>query len=111
MNSRKMLLWSLVFGFLLIPGCAGSSSEDPNAYFNQGLANAEAGDFGLAIENYTKAIELDPDLAEAYNDRGLAKANLGDLEQALVDFDQAIELDPDYAEGLHQSGGGPLPLR
>ncbi|MFN2182777.1 MAG: tetratricopeptide repeat protein, partial [Anaerolineae bacterium] len=43
----------------------------------------------LAIENYTKAIALDPQDAEAYSDRGLAYHDKGDYDRAIADFDQA----------------------
>jgi tetratricopeptide (TPR) repeat protein len=49
-----------------------------------------------AIEDCTRAIELDPGLAPAYALRASAKRFLGRGEEALADFDRAIELDPDY---------------
>ena len=49
------------------------------------------------IEDYTKAIELNPDDAEAYHNRGAAYYDLGNLELAIKDYTKAIELDPDFA--------------
>ncbi|GAG01740.1 unnamed protein product, partial [marine sediment metagenome] len=37
-----------------------------NAYNYLGMAFSEQGDFNQAIKHYTRALELDPDLAEAY---------------------------------------------
>ena len=51
----------------------------------------------LAIDEYTTAIQLDPDYAGAYYDRGIAYSNLGQHQRAIEDYDQAIQLDPDYA--------------
>src|SRR3990167_8365577 len=47
-----------------------------------------------AIEAYTKAIALDPNLAQAYNNRGLAYADKGQNDRAIEDFNRAIALDP-----------------
>ena len=45
-----------------------------------------------AIEDYDKAIQLDPTLAEAYYNRGRAYAELGMLERARSDLDKADSL-------------------
>ena len=55
-----------------------------------------------AIEDYDKAIELDPNDAEAYNDRGSSYHRLGQNERAIEDYDEAIKLDPDNAEAYNK---------
>jgi tetratricopeptide (TPR) repeat protein len=59
------------------------------------------GDFALgrnnivkAIRNYTKAIQIDPLLAEAYVRRGIALRAKGSLNQAIQDFENAEKIDP-----------------
>ncbi len=47
----------------------------------------------LAVADYGKAIELDPQYAKAYNNRGNAYATLGEEESALEDYSKALELD------------------
>ena len=59
------------------------------------------GDFSDAIEDYTKAIELDPDYADAYNNRGYAYYLLEQYGKALNDYDKAIELDPNYEKTIY----------
>ncbi len=44
------------------------------------------------MADFNKAIELNPDLAEAFNNRGLLNRKLGHIEEAMRDFDKAIEL-------------------
>ena len=44
------------------------------------------------MHGYNRAIELDPDLAEAYSNRGHTYHDLGDYEQAIADYNRAIEL-------------------
>jgi len=50
-------------------------------------------DLGKAIADYTEAIRLDPQLAEAYGRRGLAHARRGEAEQVIADLDMALHLD------------------
>ena len=53
-----------------------------------------------AIEHYTKAIQLDPQMARAYYNRGNAESNLANYEEALKDYSKAIQLDPYYSESF-----------
>ncbi|KAL0273726.1 UNVERIFIED_CONTAM: hypothetical protein PYX00_006335 [Menopon gallinae] len=62
-------------------------------------------DFDDAIEDYTKAISLDPGLAVAYYNRGTVLYRLGNYELALEDLTKCVELDPKnihFAEGLSE---------
>jgi len=72
--------------------------EYAGAYSNRGLAYAELGERKRAIEDYDKAIELNPDFAEAYYNRGIAYAKQQKYNEAIKDFDKAIELNPNLAE-------------
>ena len=53
--------------------------------------------YSEAIADYSIAIELNPNYAEAYNNRGLAKYNLKKYSEVIADLDKAIELDPNFA--------------
>ena len=57
-----------------------------------------------AIENYSKAIELNPKLVEAYNNRGLAYADLVKYDEALKDYNKAIELDQNHSNSYINRG-------
>ena len=48
-----------------------------------------------ALEEYSIAIALDPENAEAYANRGELCMMKGNFEQAAVDFKNSIQLDPD----------------
>ena len=68
-------------------------------YFNEGVKKYDAKDFKGAIEDYTKAIEfdpnlLDPNLVAAFNNRGLAKFQLKKYTGAIEDYTKVIELNP-----------------
>jgi hypothetical protein len=58
---------------------------------------ADGEDFWRAVTDFTKAIELDHEYAEAYSYRGLTYLGLGLTEQGLADYNTAIDLDPQLA--------------
>ncbi|MEI6687473.1 MAG: tetratricopeptide repeat protein, partial [Planctomycetota bacterium] len=53
-----------------------------------------------AIADYTKAIELNPNLATAYYNRGIVLKSLGKTEAAIADFTKARE--PIWSKPLPQ---------
>jgi protein O-GlcNAc transferase len=62
------------------------------------------GDFDAAIEEYSKAVKLRPDLAETYNNLGVAQKRKGQLENAAGNFNRALERRPDYSPALSNRG-------
>jgi tetratricopeptide (TPR) repeat protein len=64
------------------------------AYYNRGLAYADKKQYDKAIEDYNRAIELDPQYASAYRSRGSAYRIKKDYNEAVTDYDKAIELNP-----------------
>jgi tetratricopeptide (TPR) repeat protein len=76
-----------------------------DAHFRLGwLYQGSLGDVERAVVNYDRAIELDPDYAEAYNHRGAARDDQGDLEGAIADYDTAIQIDPDDFAAYYNRG-------
>ncbi len=51
----------------------------PRLTYIRGIARSDAGDKQGAIADYTKAIKINPQYAEAYNNRGVARKDSGDL--------------------------------
>ena len=51
-----------------------------------------------------RAIELDPNYAEAYYNCGITYGKKGELDHAIVDFTKAIELNPNYADAYYNRG-------
>ena len=61
-------------------------------------------DYSKAINNFTKAIELKEDFADAYYHRGQAYAKESKYEDAIDDFSKAIEIDPEFKDAYFQRG-------
>jgi tetratricopeptide (TPR) repeat protein len=74
------------------------------AYNNRGNAWQKKGDSDRAMEDYDKAIKIDPNDAYAYNNRGLLLEKKGDSYRAIADYDKAIEIDPQYAHAYNNRG-------
>ncbi len=74
------------------------------AYVNRGTVKYQSGDKKGAIDDYDKAIQLNPQYTGAYVDRGLAKSDLGDNNGAMSDYERAIAIDPQFAEAYVSRG-------
>ena len=75
-----------------------SQTKSENNWFESARAKYNINDYQGAIADYTKAISLKPDDADAYEFRGLAKGQLNDFQGAIADFTKAISLQPDNAD-------------
>src|SRR5262245_36898947 len=83
---------------------AAKSSTGAEFYLERGERLSDARQYDRAIDDYTAAIRLKPDYAEAYNDRAFAYYLKGDHEQAIADYTRAIELRPNYPKAYNSRG-------
>jgi len=72
--------------------------------YNRGVSYTTSHDYQLAIDSFTEAIKLKPDLAEAYFGRGFAHDESGKHLQAIKDYTQTIELQPKNVEAYYNRG-------
>lgn len=70
-------------------------TKNPYAYHTLGVAKAKLEDYTAAIDDFSKAISLKPDFAEAYYNRAVTKKMLGQKDAARADFQKAAQLDQD----------------
>ena len=91
-----MLFFVVVLWAILSSGLA--------AHYAQGQAYAKNGQYREAIRAYTKAIELNPQFAEAYCDMGTAYHNLEQYSEAIAAYKKAITIDSDYAYAYYCIG-------
>ncbi|MDB5296817.1 MAG: tetratricopeptide repeat protein [Phycisphaerales bacterium] len=78
-------LWSVWFR---------SGSPDANHQVCRGTRSLNRGDVEHAIEHFTRAIDLDPEFAEAYNQRAIAKFLLERFDDCVDDCRKAVKLMP-----------------
>ena len=78
--------------------------NDAIFFNNRGIAYGEKDEYDLAIKDFTKAIELEPDYALAYNNRCAVYRKMGKYDKAIEDCNKAIKLKPDYAEPYNNRG-------
>ena len=63
------------------------------------------GDYEAALQDYARAIELQPDRAFFYSERAAIHRELGhDLNAALQDYNRAIELAPQEGDYVYERG-------
>ncbi|MDO8446235.1 MAG: tetratricopeptide repeat protein [Deltaproteobacteria bacterium] len=74
------------------------------AYYNRGNAYAEINSYSQAIEDYNKAIELDPKHFKAYTNRGNAYYMLGNYHRAIDDYTRAIGINPSHTRAYSNRG-------
>lgn len=72
-------------------------APDWQTFQNQANSLFVKGDFGGAIANYTKVIELNNKEASVFLSRGIAFFNQRNFDSAIADFGKAIELNPKEA--------------
>lgn len=66
----------------------------PEMIYNRGMMRSRLGDREGAIQDFNRAIDLNPDYGEAYTNRGAEKDEMGDYSGAILDYDKAIQIDP-----------------
>jgi tetratricopeptide (TPR) repeat protein len=81
------------------------------AYALRGRSHRRDGRYDQAIEDYTTALSLDPDLARAYAGRGITRSHMHHHEAALADHDQALRIASDEPLHLVNRGITRLDLR
>lgn len=73
-------------------------------YNNRGIYYVDKGLFKEAIQDYTKAIDLDPKYKDAYYNRAIAYMNIGNATEAIKDYTNAIMLNPHFTEAYINRG-------
>lgn len=83
----------------------GNDVARATPYNNRGGAKLELGKHAEALIDLTKALELNPNYADAYSHRVEVHKMLGQYEEALKDYDSLIELSESNSGGIHSDRG------
>lgn len=79
-------------------GKTGSADASTGTLIKTGQNSYDSGKYADAVDAFTRAIQANPNSAEAYAGRGLAKRGLNDNSGAMADVTRALELDPKNAD-------------
>jgi tetratricopeptide (TPR) repeat protein len=99
MRWHAAYLAAILAVFLALP--AAIRSEDAAEHVARAKARLEKREYGKAIAECDKALELDFDSAEAYQVRAEARNGKGEHERAVDDCDQAISINPEFIEAYN----------
>ena len=75
--------------------------QTADAFLQSGIEKHKSKSYALAIDDYSKAIQLDKRMTEAYYNRGVCNLALKEFKSAMNDFDKAIELDPKFIKAYY----------
>ena len=67
---------------------------DAEAYYKYGIGAIKDGNFGMAVQAWERATEIDPTMTRAYNYLGRAYYTQGMIEEAIEAYKKSVELDP-----------------
>ena len=76
----------------------------PGIYLNLGVALMAVDKIDESIDNFSRAIQIKPDFAEAHNNMGIALEKHGKLTEAISHYREALRIKPDYAEAHNNMG-------
>ncbi|MEE8350607.1 MAG: tetratricopeptide repeat protein, partial [Rhodospirillales bacterium] len=83
----------------------GLRSGYAEAYAHLDTTGREMGAFGHAIASFKRALDINPDLAEAHNNMGNVLKERRWLDDATQCYEKALALNPDFAEAHSNLGG------
>ncbi len=78
--------------------------DDPNALVVQGTIFGSRGSFEEAMECFNRAIEIDPNLADAWYNKGIVLINQQNLTGALECMQKTVDLDPNFTAAWLKMG-------
>jgi len=85
--------------------------QNPAVWSNRGNVRVSQNNLQGALEDYNKAIELAPNVADPYLNRGVAFEGLGKWSNAIADYNRVLELDPNDAMAYNNRGNAQAGLR
>lgn len=68
---------------------------------NRGIAYQNLGKNDLALKDYQRVIDMDPNHPQSYGNRGNVYDTMGNFEKAIADYTRGIELKSDYTDAYY----------
>jgi tetratricopeptide (TPR) repeat protein len=79
---------------------SGQTNQLVAAFISRGNVHLNTRNYDRAIDDYNKAIRLNPKYAIGFYNRGLAYLRKGSTDRAIEDFNEAIRLNPKYTNAF-----------
>ncbi len=76
-------------------------SQEAITHFNLGLLFHKNRKLDDALEEYKKALDLDPLNVQSYNNLGMVYKELGRLHEAISQYQKALSINPNYEKAHH----------
>ncbi len=73
-------------------------------YVNRGVSYTMAARWTEALDDFNRALTIDPACKSVFSNRAIVYGNLGQPERAIADFSKAIEIDPSNANAWFNRG-------
>jgi tetratricopeptide (TPR) repeat protein len=83
----------------VLPLCS-NSAEAGNEHYQRGEIYLAMQDYGKALADFSKSIELAPEQYHFYKRRAITHFQMGSYDDALADLDKAVELNPEDLSSL-----------
>jgi Tfp pilus assembly protein PilF len=77
---------------------------DTLPYHNRALGYKRLGMYNEALQDFSRAIEIDPFDADLYNKRALVYQEMGRVDMAVADYDRSISRNPSSADTYNNLG-------
>jgi len=78
-----------------------ASQKTKEQWLDEGNVHYNAKRYHEALVAFDRAIQFDPNFANAYNNKGIALRDLKHYNEALAAYDHAIQLDPNFVVAYH----------
>src|SRR5688572_10417897 len=93
-SKTPFILLAFTCVVLAVAPLAYAANPTATGHATKGVQLAQQGAFDQAVEEFTKAIQADPNDARFYRDRGGVYLTMKRFQDAVNDFTKAIELSP-----------------
>jgi tetratricopeptide (TPR) repeat protein len=82
-----------------------SRTDKAATYVNRGIIRSSSGDLKGAINDYNKALQINPNMAEAFANRGTVFIRQANYTKALTELDRALSLELEQPAAVYYNRG------
>ena len=98
MDNNKKIIIAVIFVSIVGVILYQNVPRTANDYYRRGLDNYNKGNYERAIENYSRAIQINGNFFNAYSGRAEAYSKIGNNRNAIADYTTMISLNPNDSE-------------